>query len=296
MSGLKLTVVVAVEFSQRNLPDILEKIMTPGNGPDEVIITHTENSDSFSEFKARYDNVVFVEVKEGSRIPQMWAEGIRNARGDFIALTTAHCVPEKDWVQKIAALDMPNDLAGLGGVFRNSHSASALDWAVFLQRYRQYAINGQRREVAEIAADNAVYRKTEILACSDLLAHGFWEPEFHARFRGRGLRLVLDPSLVVIHRNLYTFRQFAAQRIEHGTEFGLTRAKKVSALRHLALLLISPALWLVFLQKIVTGSFRVKEYRLRTLQAFPWLLIFVICWGFGESRGYYYGLSKRLRR
>lgn len=294
MSRLKLTVVVAVEFSQRNLPDILERITGPWSGPEEVVITHTNSGDGFSELKARYGNVVNVKVKEGSRIPQMWAAGIRHARGDFVALTTAHCVPEKDWIPKILALDMPDDLAGVGGVFRNSRSASAMDWAVFLQRYRQYSIFGDRREVAEIAADNAVYRKAEILACDDLLAHGFWEPEYHARFRARGLRLVLDPSVVVVHRNLYSFGQFANQRIEHGAEFGIARAAKVSAVRNLVLLLISPALWLFFLQKIVSGSLKVKEYRLRTLQSIPWLVIFVICWGYGESKGYYYGLSKRL--
>lgn len=296
MTGKKLTVVIAVEHSQRNLSDILAAITVPGNGPDETIIAHAMDDDTHSELKSRFENIVLIKCRQGSRIPHMWAEGFRRAQGTFVALTTAHCVPEQDWIEKILSLDMPEDLAGVGGVFRNSGSASALDWAVFLQRYRQYPVSGQRREVAEIAADNAVYRRSAIMACEDLLEHGFWEPEFHARFRTRGLKLVMDPSLVVIHRNLYTFRQFAAQRIVHGTEFGAARAAKLSILRNLVLLMLSPALWLLFLYKIVSASIRVQEYRIHAVKSFPWLLIFVLCWGLGESTGYLQGLSRRHTR
>lgn len=296
MSECKVSVIVAVEYSQLNLPEIIPRIVIPDHTSAEVIIVHTNDIDCLSSLVTGLDNVSSVKVIDGSRIPEMWAAGIRMARGELVALTTAHCIPATDWMRNILALDMPDDVVGTGGIFRNSDSASALDWAVFLQRYRQYVTNGSRRDVKEIAADNAVYRKKEITACHELLARGFWEPEFHTRFRAQGLRLVIDPSLVVIHHNLYTFRQFAGQRIDHGAEFGAARAAAGSALRNFALFLVSPALWLFFLQKIVTESFREKEYRIPTLKALPWLLVFVFCWGYGESKGYYYELVRRLRR
>lgn len=293
MSEPGVTVVIAVEYSQKNLSDVLDRVTVSENELLEVVIICTAGDVDSPEIASRYDNVVTVQVSEGSRIPQMWAEGIQSGKGSLVALTTAHCVPEENWIQRVRALEMPPDLAGVGGIFRNSPSASAMDWAVFLLRYRQFSIQDECREVAEIAADNAVYRRQELLADDDLLKHGFWEPEFHARFRERGLRLMLDPSLVVVHRNCYTFRQFAAQRVEHGTAFGSARAAKLDLVRNLALLLLSPALPLVFLGKIVSGSLKQQEYRVWTVRSFPWLLSFVACWGYGECKGYYIEFSRR---
>ncbi len=296
MSEPKVTIIVAVEHSQRNLPAIAERIAGARTGSVEVIIVHTGNDAEVSGLMSKYSDVVTVEINAGSRIPVMWAEGIHRARAPLLVVTTAHCVPESDWIDKILALDMAPDLVAVGGVIRNSASASAMDWAIYFQRYRQYTPQEQAREVREIAADNAVYRKAAVLECDDLLARGFWEPEFHARFLKRGLHMRLDPALIVVHENCYTFAQFARQRIEHAMEFGRTRVARQSASRNLLLLLISPLLWLVFLRKVVAGAFHLEEYRVQLLRSLPWLIAFTACWGYGEGRGYLHEFIKRFSR
>ena len=83
------------------------------------------------------------------------------------------------------------------------------------------------RQVEEIAADNAVYRRSDILQHQDLLQKGYWEPSFHARFRAAGWSLALEPRLRVVHRNRYNARQFLGQRFAHGREFGHARAARL---------------------------------------------------------------------
>ena len=296
MNEPEVTVIVAVEHSQANLPAIFDRVMATENGPVEVILACLENDEDSTRHARQHGDVITVRVPAGSRIPHMWAAGIQAARGRLVAVTTAHCVPSGDWIDRIQALELPADVVGVGGVFHNPDTASGMDWAIFLLRYRQFSINNQAGEVPDIAADNAVYRKQDLLAQDDLLRRGFWEPEFHARFRKQGLRLLLNPSLVVEHRNRYTFRQFGAQRVEHGTAFGSARAAKLGLGHNLLLLLLSPALPLVFLGKIVSGTWKQREYRLRLVRCFPWLLAFVACWGFGECRGYFSELSARMAR
>lgn len=294
MSGTELSIVVAVEHAQENLPEILDRIVEPASAGTEVIVASAAANGPNPDILERYPNVRFVHASGGSRIPHMWAAGIRAASGSFVALTTAHCIPETDWVERLENLDMPPSIAGIGGIFRNSATATGMDWAIFLLRYWQYATSERRGDAVEIAADNAVYRREELLTYDELLDQGFWEPEFHKRFRERGLHLVLDPDLKVIHRNRYTFGQFAAQRIEHGTEFGRARAAGQTAAGNLAFFLLSPLLPLVFLRKIVFGAVRHAEYRPWTLRALPSLVGFLACWGYGESKGYFLELKKRV--
>ena len=120
-----------------------------------------------------------------------------------MALSTAHCIPADDWVDKLLAADM-SSLPAIGGVIENDNAANARDWAIYFLRYISFTPSQQKRQVAEIAADNALYRRADILQHADLLAIGFWEPSFHARFRKAGLVLELDPAIRVVHKNRYT--------------------------------------------------------------------------------------------
>lgn len=295
MSGKNLSIIVALEHAQENLPEILDRIIGSASAGTEVIIATASADGLPPEVGPHQSEISLVRASEGSRIPHMWATGIRAARGDLVALTTAHCIPEADWVEKLEKLEMAADIAGVGGVFRNSTTATGMNWAIFLLRYWRYAATNRGGEVADIAADNAVYRRNELLFHDELLDHGFWEPEFHKLFRERGLRLVLDPDLKVIHRNRYTFRQFAVQRMEHGTEFGRARASAQSMAGNLAFFLLSPLLPAVFLHKVLSGALGNAEYRSWTFRALPWLVLFMGCWGYGESRGYFLELKKRTK-
>lgn len=279
----RISVVVAVQFAQANLPAILAAL-GPGmaDGRAEVLVCHAA------------DDPVALPPQRGlrqvtgaadARIPDLWRDGILAAGAERVAILSAHCVPDAGWLDLACGLDMTG-LAGIGGRIVNDAGADAPGTAIHLLRYHAVAAAGAPRAVAEIAADNALYRRAEILACGDLLPGGFWEPAYHARFRRRGLGLQLHPALAVTHRNRYTPRQFMRQRRLHGRNFGMARALAASPARRWLMLAASPAAFPVFALRLTRSVLRDAALRRDWWRAAPWLYLFMANWCWGEIRGH----------
>jgi hypothetical protein len=281
----RLSVVIAVQHGEQNLAAIMHRL-EPDLHPDvEFLFCATDADPGTAERVAGFENVNVSTWPAGSLIPELWREGISAARSETIALGTAHCIPAADWVNKLLRTDMTST-PGIGGMIVNDEASDARDWAIYLLRYISFSPPQETGQRAEIAADNAIYRRKNILEHPDLLKKGFWEPSFHARFRDAGMMLEFDPELRVVHRNRYTTRQFFSQRLAHGRAFGLARAEQLSTGKRILLIALSPLLPIVFMAKIVTGVLRRGGYTSRLLLAFPWLLVFLLGWGLGEAKGY----------
>lgn len=286
-TAVSLSIVVAVQYAQDNLAEMVERLRPSRHPNVEFLFCHTTADPDTPRLVSGAENVSVLCGEPGSLIPHLWRDGIRAARGPLVAVTTAHCLPALDWVERLLVADLTAS-AGIGGVIENDPASDAKGWAVYLLRYMRYAPPQQAREVAEIAADNAVYRRQEIVRHDDLLRKkGFWEPSFHARFAADHLSLRLDPTLRVVHRNRYTVRQFMGQRWAHGREFGLARARSADPLRRVFLAAFSPAIPFVYFGKLCKWILGKKEYRLYFLKAMPWFVLFMLSWNAGEIYGYF---------
>lgn len=289
--SVPLSIVVAVQFAQDNLPELVEQLDPPGHPGVEFILCYTDADPKAPGLVAGYENLRTVRGQSGSLIPQLWRDGIMAAKGAAVAVTTAHCIPNADWVDRLMSCDI-SAYAGVGGAIEIDPLSDSKGWAVFLLRYTGYAPPLEGGAVDDIAADNAVYRRDAVLRHSDLLEQGFWEPSFHRRFQADGLQLYLDPALVVRLRNRYTTAQFAGQRFRHGKEFGLERALALPKSRRLFLLLISPLLPLLVLGKLARAAFNKGLGFPGYLRALPWLVLFVLAWTTGEAAGYLNSLRR----
>ena len=292
---IRATVVVAIEHSLRNLPAILARLDCRAHREVEFLFCHAETTDPIAALGASAPNVNSLRAAPGARIPHLWRDGILAARAERIALTTAHCIPADDWLDRVLALDLASDEAGVGGYFVNRAGASATDWAIYLLRYARFSRPHSSASVPHIAADNAVYRRSAILACADLLPGGFWEPAYHDRFRAGGMRLRLSPDLVVEHANAYTATQFAAQRRAHGREFGRERAQPMPTMQRALYLLASPLIPFVLFAKVIGAAARENWLAQVPLRGYFWLGWFVLNWALGEARGLLDGVQARTR-
>lgn len=279
-----LSIVIAVQHGQQNLREFLRRLGEVPLGTVEVLVCHTNADPDVPGLVEGRAGVRVLRGDPGSLIPHLWRDGIRAARHEAVAVTTAHCLPGDGWLERLLGADLQQH-AGVGGVFENADDADAVGWAIFLQRYLPLARPQQARIVQEIAADNAIYRRQLLMSHPDLLADGFWEPEFHARFRRAGLTLALDPALVVLHANRYGPLQFFRQRLAHGTRFGSSRGRTLPPGKRILLILAAPLLPFVFLCKILRACLRHPRSRMHLLPALPWLAFFLTAWGLGEARG-----------
>ncbi|MEZ5499971.1 MAG: hypothetical protein R3E77_11160 [Steroidobacteraceae bacterium] len=288
----QLSVIVAVEQAVDNLQALLSRLGPSGRPEVEVLLCIARGPDYERVAAADLANSRLIEGCSGARIPELWRDGIIAAASPRVALLTAHCPPHDDWLAEAMQLPVDARTVGIGGYFVNAAEGDALSWGIFLQRYRDYAQAIDAIDVGEIAADNAVYWRPAILQSDDLLREGFWEPDFHRRFRAAGCRLARSSRIRVEHRNVYTGSQFMAQRFAHGRQFGASRARQSGALRRAVLLASSPLIPLVVYFKILRGAMRARLLREAPALALLWLAAFCIAWGGGEALGL---LTARMR-
>jgi hypothetical protein len=281
----KLTVVIAEEMAVSNLIQIFENLQ-PEHHPDVEFLLCTASDTSLLSGVPQAANVRVLPAEPDSRIPLLWRDGIRTAKADNVALTTAQCIPSRQWLGQLLEYDLSENLVAVGGAIDNIKHDNPVGSAVYLLRYVNFTKVRASGEVHDIAADNALYRKADILRHEDLLDIGFWEPSFHKRFISDGMKMRFDNELTVVHRNRYSIKQFMNQRFSHGMEFGMERARSMTLAKRLMMIGLSPLIPLVFLRKIMDKARLDDQFKLGFNLDFFWLLIFILAWALGETIGY----------
>lgn len=277
-----LSIVIAVKDAAENLDAIVARLCNVPNEVEIIFAVAGEMPSVLNDIPAGWRVQLAV---AHTLIPFLWANGIRGANGDWVALTTAQCIPAANWVSRLLTLDRTGRV-GVGGALVNDEAASALNWAIYFLRYSAFMPHGMAGRRDEVAADNALYNRTAILRYPDLLADGFWEPSFHARFRAGGDVLDFDPTLIVEHHGLITARAFSLQRFAHGCEYGRARSRGASAWRKFALFAASPLVPLVLWFRIRARIANDGNYSEKFGKAAPWLIVFILAWSLGEALGY----------
>lgn len=284
----RVSVVVGVQHAWQNVARIAAMTAPPGAGDSDVLFCHAADDPPPAGFVLP-EGCAILAGPAGALIPELWALGIARARGAAVAILSANCIPDPHWLRTAAALDLATHVA-YGGAIRLAESASAPDTALHILRYSSVTPPQPRREIHEVAADNAVYRRAHIIKHDDLLQLGFWEPSFHARFRADGLRMAFEPDLAVTHVNTYTTRAFLARRFEHGRAFGQERMSRFGPFRRVAMLVLAPLAACFFAAKVIGRGLASPGLRWKLPASLPWLAAFVSAWSLGEFCGYLGGV------
>ena len=285
----RMSVVVASNNARASIRECLAALAGHDRG-DEVDILVVDNSrDGTAEIvKDDFPDVRLIVAPPALLIPELWGLGIRETRGKIAAITTAHCVPARDWVS--AMLDAhAGTAAAVGGAIESAESSGLVDWAVYFCRYSQYMLPFEREFVREIAGDNAAYKREHIDRCSQAWRNGFWEPAVHAELRKAGLQLLLTPSVVVSHKRSFGLWGFVSQRFWHGMQFGRERASRLPWPRRAVYIALSPAIPLVYLIRIARRVFGKRRHGAKLVLSLPVLMLFLLSWSCGELLGYLRG-------
>ena len=240
--------------------------------------------------KQRYPWMRWVEASGAELLtPHLWGIGMREARGDVVAITTSHFVPASTWLAVIKDRFSRLEAAGIGGRIDPPSSSNLVDWATYFQRYSAYLEMSGEQEVRDIAGDNAAYRRSDLLRHPQFFQEGFWEPDFHKLVLKEGKRLVFVPEMVVRMQNSFGFWPFIGQRFHHAIQFGQARMRGkglgVRLLGVCALPLIPP----LFMTKILMRVWRGRRYRGAFFASLPVLGCFLTAWALGEVLGYVEG-------
>ena len=237
----------------------------------------------------RYAPVVrLVWLEQDQLIPMLWSHGVRATTANVVALTTTDCIPADNWLEEIVHGPW-DDVAVMGGALELHARARHRTEAIVFQRYSSYLPPRDRGYVADLAADNAAYRRDSLMSCSAQWQEAFWEPDVHRQLLARGERLLFNPSMIVYVCHHGPVSDMARQRYLHGWWFGAQRTNDANVTTRLLRVLSSPAIPLVLFVRIVRRLSSKGRLSLRQLRSLPLLWVYLLSWSYGEFRGYLQG-------
>ena len=230
---------------------------------------------------------------ESTLVPERWGLGVRAEQAPIFACLTTELTVGPDWARMLLeALD--SGAAGAGGAIALVPRAGITATAVYLARFSAFLSrpNGEPSLADNIPGDAAAYSRNAVLAFPDLLAEGFWEAEFHARFRARGSRLAFIEQPLSSFDSSVRLRSALVLRARHGYGFGVARV-----LRHhespIRLLLGAPAVPVILISRIVERAARSPGKLWLVIKVLPALALLCAAWACGEGVGAWTSRGRR---
>ena len=288
----KLSVVIGGVDAERAIRACIGSVIESCRGRETEIILVDASSDGTADAaRADFPNVQVVEMPADTLVPRLWAEGIRRARGEKIALLTAQCEVVKDWANELAAA-IAAGAAGAGGPIALAPDASRVDSAIYFSRYSAFLpskFSGVTR-VRDIAGDNAMYSGAILRRHMTSFNDGFWEVEFHETIRNEGEYLVMSAAAPVIFGHAGRLGAISRQRFLHARHFGAWRVtrRRSDAAR---MIIGAPLVPLVLLVRIARRVWKSSAQRKRFISASPLVLHLSARWSLGELLGAFDALN-----
>jgi hypothetical protein len=209
------------------------------------------------------------------------AVGLAVATADIIALTEDQVVPDPHWCASIAEAHAAAPYGAIGGAVENG-GTGVLHRALYLCDFGRYQRPFRARETAYLTDQNVSYKRAAIEKVRHIWSEMYHETAVHEALRNAGEKLWLTPQCVVCLRRgeLRLFQQLR-ERCAWGRVFGGTRARRVSARHRAALLLLSPAIPLLIVFRLLKGNSSTE-----VLLALPVISLMAFSWTLGEAVGY----------
>jgi len=260
--------------------------------PYEVIVVDSSDDETAEIVRREFPDVHLVSLPEQTGPALARNLGVRQARGDILAFIDSDCVAPSDWLSRLYAL-IHAGYEAVGGATANGNGQSLVSWAGYFCEFREFLPGGAPREVSYLSPNNAAYRKATFWAAGGFTP-GYYPMEdqvFHKPLIERGIKICLDPSIVVAHMHRTEQTGF----LRHQLRLGQANARVLRRIK-LPGAWLARRSWLAFmaLPLLIPYRFARTIYAVRTAEralvlrrpALAWLCWLGMCqWGWGFFQG-----------
>ena len=218
MGKLTFTVLVPSYRRPQSLQRCLAGLLAGTRLPDEVVVVlRDEDAESQEQLRQWLDHnqpacrVQPTIVSEPGQIAAM-NRGLQAARGDVVCFTDDDCVPQRDWLERLAEHYQREDVAGVGGrdvVHRGTEIVSQpatvvgkITWWGRIIGNHHYEFKGGPIEVDHLKGANMSFRRNMLREFDVNLASGsscLNDTDMSLGVRQQGGKLIYDPQVIVDH-------------------------------------------------------------------------------------------------
>ena len=222
---------------------------------------------------------------------RLFAEGLRDARGEIVATTEDHAIPRPGWIEAILRAHAEHhEAAAIGGPIENGSAASLLDWASYFSTQGPHMAPLGDREVPVTSNEaNISYKRRALEGFDDNEGLGFMAILHNRRLAERGEILRVDDRMVVDHFQEVRFGPTSAIHYHNGRS--ISGFRRQTGMRpeewvRLGTSMLLPA-WRT--ARIVRSLWGKDRMRGRLLASAPMCLWLEYCQGVGNLVGYVTG-------
>lgn len=203
MNKPEVSIILPVYNSEKTLNFCLDSLMSLDFPKEklEIIVVDYNSSDSTKDIIKRHEVIYLSEPKKGAAFALN--RGIRNSRGEIIAITHSDCVVEKNWITNIIKGFRDSNIGGCGGEVLSYNPQS------WIERYWDYRrLYFQDGNIAKgesilpwIASANVAFLRS-VLDEVGLFDESFtdeYEIDLSWRFCLKGYQLKYIPDALVYH-------------------------------------------------------------------------------------------------
>ncbi len=285
-----VSIIVASKNACQTIEDCLLSIERQKEHYSLEVIVVDQSNDGTSQFvENKFPDIRLIKFPKPTLIPELWSTGIEASSGQIIAITIAQFIPASNWISSIIESLQP-PYSAVGGAIENSDTASLRDWALYFCRYSNYMLPFTEREVNDMAGDNAAYKREALEPYKGIIKKGFWENLVNAAMTKDGLKILLTPDIVTVHKKSFGVISFSIQRFLHGYHYGKGRLPHLPIIKRLVFILASPLIPLIHLNRIFQRVLQRNRHKAKLILSSPVLFLFIMCWSIGEFCGYISGI------
>jgi hypothetical protein len=295
---LSVVVVPVREIIAEGHPSELEAVLRgletqTSNAPMEIIVPFAVAA-AIPSLQARYPRVSFLASEltsppsSSERIEELRTIGLAAARGDIIAVTEDHVVPDPDWCAKILNAHR-EPYAAIGGAIENS-ADRILNWAIYFSDLGRYHNPIQAGPSPYASVVNVSYKRAALDSIRTVWQHRFNETAVHAALLAQGHRLGLSP-IIVVRQNRQDVRLGSSVRdfFNWGRSFGSIRARLARPSMRMVYICLSPMIPAALLLRSCRDTLRKRRLITKWIKSFFVSAVLTLAWSCGELVGYIAG-------
>lgn len=281
----RVTVVMAATAKESVCPERVGRFIEEVGERGEVVLVESTGDRIIQSLEQRYPSLRVIRRLPGALAPELWRDGMRATRGEYIAFTTASMSPCAGWLDRMIEQLGVKGAVGVGGPILPGEGLKAQDRAVYLLRYLAYHMPLGPGGTVEPPGDNAIYCRASLDGLEEITRDGFWEVEVHRALRARGLTLEMAEDATVSFEGGSSFPAMLEARFRHARIFGRYRAQRLGLAGKAARTGAAPLVPLVMVARVL-GLLKAKQIPVRPwIGAFPRALVLASAWAAGEAVG-----------
>lgn len=289
--NVRLSVVVASLFGESSLNKCLDSILVDYNEEEsQIIVADCCLKGKKAELIEKYPQVTFIIFTKKTSLPILLGSGIKEAKGEIIAITDSSCVVDKDWISSILKAHQIESSPVIGGAVQmNEDSRNLTDWTAYFCDYGQFMPPASHGFAIDVPGNNLSIKRWALREGKEFVDKKFWKTHWCRALQSKGVKLFSEPSISVKWQKNYKLIPFLVSRFYKGRCFAAIRFENDILAKKLLFVAGSVFLPFLILFRTVTSILPKKRFLGILILLLPLIFLAGTFWSVGETIGYLAG-------